>query len=76
MYNMEVITFRIPKEIKSKMKELNINWSKEIREFIIKKIEEAEKEKKFSQAVSIIAKTSSVPVGFSQSSVREDREGR
>jgi len=37
MYNMEVITFRIPKEIKSKMKELNINWSKEIREFIIKK---------------------------------------
>ena len=76
MYNMEVITFRIPKEIKSKMKELNINWSKEIREFIIKKIEEAEKEKKFSQAVSIIAKTSSVPVGFSQSSVRGDREGR
>ena len=76
MYNMEVVTFRIPKEIKSKMKELNINWSKEIREFIIKKIEEAEKEKKFSQAVSIIAKTSSVPTGFSQSSVREDRESR
>ncbi len=76
MYNMEVITFRIPKEIKSKMKELNINWSREIREFIIKKIEEAEKEKKFSQAVSIIAKTSGVPAGFSQSSVREDRESR
>jgi len=31
---MEVISIRIPKELKKSMKEIEINWSGEIRKFI------------------------------------------
>lgn len=31
---MDVISIRIPKELKKSMKEIGINWSEEIRKFI------------------------------------------
>jgi len=35
---MEVISFRIPKKLKENMRELEINWSEEIRKFIELKV--------------------------------------
>lgn len=42
---MAVISVRIPDELKAKMKELDINWSEEIRKFIEERVLRAEKQK-------------------------------
>jgi len=41
---MEVISFRVPKELKKKMEEININWSEELREYIAWKIKKWKRE--------------------------------
>jgi hypothetical protein len=38
MSGMEVISFRIPKELKKSVNELEINWSEEVRRFIEDKV--------------------------------------
>ncbi len=74
---MAVITVRVPDELKLKMKELDINWSREIREFIRRRINEEERRKKISEALEILKRTPvSVERGFSAKSVREDRDSR
>ncbi len=74
---MAVITVRVPDELKLKMKELDINWSEEIREFIRRRIDEEERRKKISEALEILKRTPvSVEKGFSSKSVREDRDSR
>ena len=74
---MSVITVRVPDELKLKMKELDINWSEEIREFIRRRIDEEERRKKIKEALEILKRTPvSVERGFSAKSVREDRDSR
>ena len=74
---MAVITVRVPDELKLKMKELDINWSEEIREFIRRRIDEEERRKKIKEALEILKRTPvSVERGFSAKSVREDRDSR
>ena len=45
MSGMDVISFRIPKELKKSIKELDINWSEEVRRFIEDKVREYKREK-------------------------------
>ena len=72
---MAVITVRVPDELKLKMKELNINWSKEIREFIRRRIDEEERRRKIREALELLKRTPvSAERGFSAKSVREDRD--
>ncbi|ALV61793.1 hypothetical protein ADU37_CDS00940 [Thermococcus sp. 2319x1] len=71
---MAVITVRIPDEIKAKMKGISINWSEEIRRFIIQRIEEEERRKNLQKALEILKGKKSVERGFSAKSVREDRD--
>ncbi len=72
---MAVITVRVPDELKLKMKELDINWSEEIREFIRRRIDKEERRKKINEALEILKRTPvSVERGFSAKSVREDRD--
>lgn len=42
---MEVISFRIPSELKKEMKKIDINWSEEIRKFIEAKVREYKERK-------------------------------
>ncbi|WP_175058829.1 hypothetical protein [Thermococcus sp. 2319x1] len=71
---MAVITVRVPDEIKAKMKGISINWSEEIRRFIIQRIEEEERKKNLQKALEILKGKKSVERGFSAKSVREDRD--
>ncbi|HIH73230.1 MAG: Uncharacterized protein XD43_0026 [Thermococcales archaeon 44_46] len=71
---MAVITVRVPDEIKAKMKGININWSEEIRQFIIQRIEEEERKKNLQKALEILKGRKNVEKGFSAKSVREDRD--
>jgi len=73
---MSVVTLKVPVEVKEKMKRLKgkVNWSREIREYIVKRIREIEAEETLKEVTTIINKTRGVPRGFSARSVREDRE--
>jgi len=74
---MAVVTVRVPDELKLKMKELDINWSEEIREFIRRRIDEEERRRKMNEALEILKRTPvSVERGFAAKSVREDRDSR
>jgi len=71
---MDIITVRIPDDIKAKMREVNINWSEEIRKFIIQRIKEEERKKNLQKALEILKGRKGVERGFSAKSVREDRD--
>ena len=74
---MAVITVRVPEELKLKMKELDINWSEEIRKFIQRRVDEEERGRKIGEALEILKRTPvSVERGFSAKSVRDDRDSR
>ena len=53
---MAVVSIRIPDELKAKMKEVNINWSEEIRRFIEMKIREQEKRKLLDEIDAFLEK--------------------
>ncbi len=69
-----VITIRIPKELKEKMKKININWSEEIRRFIEEKIRSYELLETFEK-IRRRAKKRKVRVD-STVLIREDRDRR
>ena len=71
-----VVSFKVPVEVKEKMRKLRrrVNWSEELRRFLIWRIRELEKEEALDRAVEIIEKTGGVPEGFGVESVREDRD--
>ena len=70
------VSFKVPTELKEKMRkyEQRIKWSKELREFVRRKIQEIEKEEALEIARNIISQTKGVPDGFSAKAVREDRD--
>jgi hypothetical protein len=71
-----VVSFKVPKEVKEKMKKLGkyVKWSEELRNFLIKRVEEAEREVNMREVVEMLKKTSGVPKGYSVALVREDRD--
>ncbi len=69
------VSFRIPKELREKMREVNVSWSEEIRRFIARRVEEEMRKKHLEAAVSTLRETGGVERGFASSSVREDRDG-
>ncbi len=68
-YYMAIVSVKVPEDIKKKMKELDINWSEEIRNFIKKKIKE-----KILKEVREMLKGVKVSEDTSASIVREDRD--
>jgi hypothetical protein len=71
---MPVITVRIPDDLKAKMKRFNVNWSEEVRRFIVQRIEEEERKRNLQKALEILKERKSIEKGFSAKSVREDRD--
>ncbi len=74
---MSVVTLKVPAEVKERMRKLRgrVNWSRELREYIVRRIRELEAEEALTEATRMIGGTGGVPEGFSAESVREDREG-
>ncbi len=72
----EVVTFRVPREVKEKMRRYRdkVNWSRLLRDFLIEKIRSLDAEEKLKKVSKIISETKGVPRGFSKISVREDRD--
>lgn len=74
MEHVDVITVKVPKELKKNMKQVKINWSEYIRECVQKKIDE-QKMRAASAKLDEIRKRSE-PVSTEEivSWIREDRE--
>ena len=71
---MDVISFRIPKELKRSMKEIEINWSEEIRKFIEKKVREYKRMKALEEIDTMLASLPGARKGTARNYVREDRD--
>ena len=74
MEQVEVITVKVPSELKKQMKQADVNWSQYIRECVQKKINE-QKRRVASQRLDEIRKRSK-PTSNEEivSWIREDRE--
>jgi len=72
----KVVSVRVPDEVKRWMDRLRgeVNWSKEIREFIIRRIEEVRKRKVLDEVVEYIKTLPEAPRGTAARLVREDRD--
>lgn len=74
---MEVITIKVDKELKKRMKGVRINWSEYIRDAIRRKIElEERKEAARKLLQDLRDKKHVVPKDFINKSIREIRESR
>ncbi len=71
---MNVISVRVPKELKRMMKEIDINWSEEIRKFIEKRIREYRKLRALEEIDSMLSDIPEVKAGTAKSYVRDDRD--
>jgi len=71
-----VITIRVSAEIQEKMRKLNINWNKVIREYIQEVIEKEERRLAWLQMMQEISNIPSAEDGTAAKSVREDRDNR
>ena len=70
------MSFKLPEELKEQMKKYKdqVEWSKELREYVKRKIREIESKNRLEEVHQIIEKTSSVPEGTAVKTVREDRD--
>lgn len=69
----EVVSIRIPKELKKRMKEMNINWSEEIRSFIEEKVREHRRKMKLKE-INEMLRNVRTQKGRAVRYVREDRD--
>lgn len=74
MEQIDVITVKVPSELKKKMKQINVNWSEYIRESIKKKIEEQKLKAASVKLDEIRMRAKPVPTDELVSWIREDRE--
>jgi len=72
----KVVSIRVPDEVKRWMDELRgeINWSREIREFIIMRIEEVRRRRVLNEVIEYIESLPEAPRGTASRLVREDRD--
>ena len=71
---MDVVSFRLPKEIKEEMKKIDIKWSEEIRKFIEMRIKKYKKEEAIRKIDNILKMLPETPKGTASRHVREDRD--
>ena len=75
-YVGDVISIRVPPEIKREMDRLRgeVNWSEEIRKFIKSKIEEYKRRRVLKEVVAYIQTLPTAPRGTAERLLREDRD--
>lgn len=71
-----VVSFKVPLDIKKRMERLKkyVHWNEELRRYLIKRLEEVEREVNMREVVELLKKTSEVPSGTAAVLVREDRD--
>ena len=65
---------RVSKELKRMMKEVDINWSEEIRKFIEKRVREYKRLRTLEEIDSLLSDIPEAEVGTAKYYVREDRD--
>lgn len=71
---MDVISFRLPKEVKENMKKVDINWSEEIRKFIERTVRNYKKEQSIKKIDAMLKILPGADKGTASKYVREDRD--
>ncbi len=71
---MGVVSVRIPDSLKEKMKEVDLNWSDEIRKFIEQKVKEYRKKKALEEIRTRLERLPAAERGTAVKYVREDRD--
>jgi len=74
MGKVNVITVKVPSELKKKMKQVKVNWSEYIRGSIQRKIEEQRLRVASAKLDEVRMRTKLVPTEELVSWIREDRE--
>jgi hypothetical protein len=74
MSQINVITVKVPSELKRKMKQVKVNWSEYIRDSIQKKIEEQRLKAASAKIDQVRTRVKPVPTEELVSWIREDRE--
>lgn len=74
MVKGNVITVRVSSELKKKMKQVKVNWSKYIRSVVQKKIEEQRLREASAKLDEVRARSKLVPTEELVEWIREDRE--
>jgi len=74
MSQVNVITVKIPSELKKEMKQVKVNWSEFIRDSIQKKIEEQKIRAASTKIDEVRTRNKPVPTEELVSWIREDRE--
>ena len=74
MGQINMITVKIPSELKKKMKQVKVNWSEYIRESIQEKIEEQRMKAASAKLDEVRTRVKPVPTKEIVSWIREDRE--
>ena len=73
--SMSVVSVKVPKAIKEKMKKYgSVNWPEEIRRAIMAKIEEVERIQAVEEAIKLLEAIPPAPSGAAEALVREDRD--
>ncbi len=71
---MEVISFRIPKDLKQQLKEVDLNWSAEVRGFVEARVRDYKREKALKEIDALLKDVPRPESGTASRYVREDRE--
>lgn len=74
MGQINVISVKVPSELKRKMKQVKVNWSEYIRDSIQKKIEEQRLKAASTKLDEVRTRVKPVPTQELVSWIREDRE--
>lgn len=71
---MEVVSVRVPEDIKKRMQEADINWSEEIRQFIESKIKEYQRKNALNEIKQLHRRLPETKKGTAVQYVRDDRD--
>lgn len=71
---METVSFRVPRELKRAMRELDVNWSEEVRKFIEARVREHRKMRALEEIDSMLKGLPRAERGTTERYVREDRD--
>ena len=74
MSQTNIITVKVPNELKKKMKQVNVNWSQYIRECVQKKIDEQKMKEASAKLDEIRMRAKPVSEEELQSWIQEGRE--
>lgn len=71
---MTVVSFRVPRELKKRMRRVNENWSRDVRRLIEQIVKRQDRERVIDEIVSSFEGRRTIKAGTAARLVREDRD--